>query len=117
MIKIEIHGLDDLISDIEQAERDLASGEIFEAAARTHRMVLVPAAKAEAPKVTGNLASSITSRIADGTLTLEAGADYAGFVHDGTVNQSANPFLDRAVRRTNADLQKRIATETAKRFR
>lgn len=116
-MKLEVTGLDELLADIERARADLVSDEIFEEAARTHRMVLVPAAKQEAPVVSGELRDSITSTIADGTLTLTASADHADYVHDGTSKQTANPFLDRAVRRTADDLEKRIATAVAKRFR
>lgn len=117
MIRVEVFGLDEVIEATEDLIGDLQRGDVFEAAARTHRMALVPAARAEAPRVTGRLVNSIKTTLRDNVLSVEATADHAGYVHEGTSRQNANPFLDRAIRRLNPDLEKRIETEIAKRYK
>lgn len=117
MMKMDLSGLDRVLTTYNRGLDELASGEVFEAAAKTHRMPLVVAARDECPKQTGALAASIRTEIANATLTLTATEDYASFVHDGTKTQTANPFLERAVARTSEDLAKRIETEARKRFK
>lgn len=54
----------------------------------------------EAPKRSGALAESISAEPVTATkVRIVAASPYAGFVHDGTRRQKANPFMLRAVNR------------------
>lgn len=65
-------------------------------------------AKANCPVDTGHLRRSITTKI--GKLEADVGSniEYAGYVHDGTRYQPAQPFLETAANAEVDGLEKRI---------
>lgn len=109
--------LDDLIGELTELAEDFADGTIQREVYQTWRMVLVPAAEEEAPKRTGFLAGQINTEIDGDTLILKSNAPYSAFVHDGTSTIEANPFLERAIDRTQDDFDKRLETAIRKRLK
>ena len=117
MIDLKVTGLREEIDRLKKAQSDLARGEVFAEAWQTHVTRLVPLARAEAPAVTGELRASIRSRREGSTGILEATAPHAGYVHNGTDTQAANPYLDRSAAMLAPDLEKRIQTALEKRLK
>jgi HK97 gp10 family phage protein len=57
-------------------------------------------AQAEAPVQTGNLRRNIKANLPSGLMyiaSVDSNAPYSVYVHEGTRNQSANPYLARAL--------------------
>ncbi|MNY11960.1 hypothetical protein D3C86_1450180 [compost metagenome] len=117
MIRISMKGHKETIEKLKRARKDLNNGEIVAEAWQTHRMVLVPTAKAEAPFDTGDVRESIRTRVEGNKMILEATSPDAKYPHEGTSKQAPNPFLVRAVEQTMPDLNKRIQTAFDKRLK
>lgn len=89
------------IQELLQSEQ----GPVAQWLARTSQAV-TNQAKIESPVRTGRLRASITWQLANDSQGLfgivGSNVEYAGFVHDGTEDQRANPFLQRALDRVLA---------------
>lgn len=74
-------------------------------------------AKANCPVDTGHLRRSITTEIGDLEADIGSNVEYAGYVHDGTRYQSAQPFLETAANAEVDRLEERIANAIERLFR
>lgn len=105
---IQVEGASALASSLGRLETDL--GDMAEAQ-QAAAAVIMAAAKAEAPRRTGRLAGSVrVGGSAKATATVVAGGPsvpYAGVIHYGSArrNIAPNPFMTRAVDRTEAQVQ------------
>lgn len=102
--RIDVEGLNDMLRQLRKfGEKDVPE-EIRRANLEAAQLV-VPVARAEAPKVTGKLASTVRATATAKAGSLRAGrgraVPYAGPIHFGWLRRHirANPFLERAAAR------------------
>jgi len=78
----------------------LLEGPLFERVAyKWANEVVMPEVRANCPVRTGELLNSIELKITENGISITATAPYASYVHDGTSEEEANPFIEVAIER------------------
>ncbi len=102
-VAVEIVGLNKLVQDYNGAPQVIK--EELNRAVKFAAVRIQREAKIEAPVDTGNLRSQIRfTNLTNGRGTVGSYAQYSIYVHEGTRHMKANPFMDRALNSSRADL-------------
>lgn len=114
MISVRVAGIRELEEMLRKLNNELAAG-VFERAGQAWvDQTYVPAAKARAPKRTGKLASEINGAVQGNRIVVQSPTEYASFVHDGTSDIPANPYMLMTLEATADNLVERVEQEIRK---